>query len=555
MNEQEVVFEHQARKELLEGASILANAVRVTMGPSGHNVIIDTGAGTPIITKDGVTVAKSVRLKNKLHSIGAELLKEVAAKTNDVAGDGTTTATVLAYALLYQGEKMISSGRSSTSLKRGMDLATLKVSEFLKAKATPVADIGDIKHIGTISANGDEQIGTLLADAMEKVGKDGIITIEEAKSLATTLEVVEGMRMDGGYVSPFFVTNSEKMSAELVNPYVLVTNKKLNSMQELLPVLELASRHQRSLLVIGEDIEGEALQAMVLNKLKGALQVCAVKAPSYGDHRDELLADIAILLGATFISNSSGFSLKAITPSELGTFCKKATITRYHTTFVADGSKEKLQQRIESLRNSLNTDASLDDLQKARIKGRLAKLAGGVAVIKVGGATATEMLERKDRVEDALNATMAAAEEGIVPGGGGALFHASLHLQELIANGFFRGLTEDERAGVEVVRLACFEPFSQILRNASKHPELIADKIKEYAKHQSATVLFACEDDRKSFEMKFGYDSARHVVCNMLEKGIIDPVKVERCSLEHATSIVGLMLTSDCIILSYDNPT
>jgi len=555
MNEQEVVFEHQARKELLEGASILANAVRVTMGPSGHNVIIDYGLGTPVITKDGVTVAKAVKLKNRLHSIGAELLKEVAAKTNDVAGDGTTTATVLAYALLCQGEKMISSGRSSTALKRGMDLATSKVSQFLKSRATPVSNIDDIKHIGTISANGDEQIGTLLADAMEKVGKDGIITIEEAKSLATTLEVVEGMRMDGGYVSPFFVTNSEKMSVELINPYVLITNKKLNSMQELLPVLELASKHQRPLLVIGEDIEGEALQAMVLNKLRGALHVCAVKAPSYGDHRDELLSDIAILLGATFISNSSGFSLKTITANELGTFCKKVTITRYHTTFVADGSKEKLQQRIESLRNILSGDATLDDLQKTRIKGRLAKLAGGVAVIKVGGATVPEMLERKDRVEDALNATVAAAEEGIVPGGGGALFHASLHLQDLISAGLMCDLTDDERAGVEVVRLACLEPFSQILRNANKHPELIADKIRDFAKHQSEIVLFSCEEDRKSFEMKFGYDSARHVVCNMLEKGIIDPVKVERCSLEHATSIIGLMLTSDCIILSHDNPT
>jgi chaperonin GroEL len=551
MTQQEVIFDHHARKELLAGATILANAVRVTMGPSGHNVIIDTGSGMPIITKDGVTVAKAVSLRNRMQSMGAELLKEVATKTNDLAGDGTTTSVVVAYALLYQGEKMISSGRSSVLIKRGMELGSQKVIDFLKEVAVPVKNSDDIKHIGTISANGDVHIGELLAEAMEKVGKDGVITIEEAKSLATTLEVVEGMRMEGGYVSPFFVTNQEKMTSELINPLVLVTSKKLNNLQEILPILEIVSRARRPLLVVGDEIEGEVLQAMVLNKLKGALEICAVKAPSYGDHREELLEDLAVLTGTQFISNASGVALKGLVLANLGS-CKKVIVTRHTTTFVANTTdpqtKHNIDNKVATLRTQLETDATLDDLQKVRIKARLAKLSGGVAVIKVGGATEVEMKERKDRVDDALNATMAAAQEGIVPGGGSALYHASLFLaQELETS--LKSLNEDEKAGVDVVRLACQEPFFQILKNAGKLPELIAEKIKEEAKRQSSLLVFDTEQSKNRYEMRFGYDSRKYQVCDVFEQGVIDPILVERASVQNAVSVVGLMLTTDCVII------
>lgn len=553
-NQDEVLFGESAHNELLKGAEILAKAVRVTMGPSGHNVIIDSESG-PIITKDGVTVARSIKLKNKLHSIGAQLLKEVAAKTNDITGDGTTTATVLAFAILRQGLKMMANGRSAIEIKRGIDKGVLEVVSFLKDHSIPVRNNDDIRHVGTISANGDKLIGDILAEAVEKVGRDGIITIEEAKSLNTSLEVVEGMRFDNGYISPYMITNPEKMCAELILPIVLLTNKKLNSLQEMIPVLELAAKYNRSVLIVAEEVEGEALQTLVVNKLKGTIKVCAVKAPGYGDHRDEMLSDMCALVGGRVISSTEGASLKNLVLADFGTKCKKVIVTRYTTTIIGDtnceAQKQKIKEQVNSLKTLLETDLSMDDLQKTYIKKRLAKLSGGIAVIKVGGATEVEMKERKDRVEDALNATMAATQDGIIPGGGSALYHASIFLDKLLKGKIdnLSGLSEDEMAGVEVIISSCLEPMSQILKNAGKSPELIMDKLTDKVHHETDIKIYSTEKDKMLDAMRFGYDAYKHEICDLIERGIIDPTKVEICSIEHAASIVGLMLTSDCVII------
>lgn len=529
----EVKFGEQAHKEMLVGATILANAVMETMGPSGHNVIIQGEDTAPLITKDGITVARAINLKERLPSIGAELIKESAGKTNEVAGDGSSTATVLAYGLLSEGVKMISTGRSSIELKRGMDYGTDFILRVLKEKAIPVRDKKDVSNIGTISANGDRQIGDLLADAVERVGEEGIITVEPAKSFNTTLEVVEGMQFETGYVSPYFVTNQEKQTAELNNPYVLITNKKISSIQELLPVLELVANEGKPLLIIGDEIEGEALHTLIVNKMKSVLHTCAVKAPSYGENRIDILGDIATVTNGEVLDASSAMNLRSVQLPQLGT-CKKVIVGRHSTTIVGDSQnnvsvKEALEERIANLKTSLSETSGLDDLRKNQYKKRLAKLAGGVAVLRVGGSTEVEILEKKDRVDDALNATIAAVQEGIVPGGGTALFYAARALEERIKSPETT-LTEDEKAGAQVIINTCKLPLRVIVRNTGLSPDVVIENL---LKQNDETV---------------GYDAALKRYGNLVDFGIIDPVKVERFALEHANSVIGLMLTSNCVI-------
>jgi chaperonin GroEL len=537
---QEVVFGDKAHKKLLEGATILADAVRSTMGPSGHNVIIDTPAGPPLITKDGVTVARSINLKEKLPSMGAELLKEVASKTNELAGDGTTTATVLGHAMLQQGIKMIATGRSSIGVKRGMDFATKKIIEYLKDNSIQVRDKQDIINVGTISANGDRQVGELLAQAIEKVGSDGIITIEPAKSVQTSLEVVEGMQFDSGYVSPYFITNQEKMQSELINPYVLITNRKISAVKEIVTILEAVMKQQRALLIIGDDIEGEALHTLILNKMRNNLNVCAVKAPSYGEHRTDILSDIGVVTAGTVFDASSGVNLQNATVGQLGT-CKKVIVGRNSTTIVGDSNnvqiKEKVSERVAALKATL-TEGALDDLHIDKYKKRLAKLSGGVAVIRVGGSTEVEILEKKDRVEDALNATVAAVQEGIVPGGGCALFYAADFVENVLENWTAEApVDEDEAAGVDVILNACKMPLRTIIENTGKSADVVMHKL--------------LESIGKTDEWQhFGYDAFSGDYGNLINKGIIDPVKVSRYALEHACSVIGLMLTCNAVIVN-----
>lgn len=528
----EVKFGEQAHKEMLVGATILANAVMETMGPSGHNVIIQGEGTAPLITKDGITVARAINLKEHLPSIGAELIKESAGKTNELCGDGSSTATVLAYGLFSEGVKMIATGRSSIELKRGMDYGTKEILSFLKQKAIPVRDKKDVSNIGTISANGDRQIGDLLADAIERVGEEGIITVEPAKSFNTTLDVVEGMQFETGYVSPYFVTNQEKQTAELNNPYVLITNKKISSIQELLPVLELVANEGKPLLIIGDEIEGEALHTLIVNKMKSVLHTCAVKAPSYGENRIDILGDIATVTNGEVLDASSAMSLRNVQLPQLGT-CKKVIVGRHSTTIVGDSQnasvKEALTERVAALKTSLSETSGLDDLRKSQYKKRLAKLAGGVAVLKVGGSTEVEILEKKDRVDDALNATIAAVQEGIVPGGGTALFYAARALEERIKSS--EGvLTEDEKAGAQVIVNTCKLPLRVIVRNTGLSPDVVIENL---LKQNDETI---------------GYDAALRRYGNLVDLGIIDPVKVERFALEHANSVIGLMLTSNCVI-------
>jgi chaperonin GroEL len=547
---QEVVFGEEAQKKLLDGATVLANAVRVTMGPSGHNVIIDRQDSRPTITKDGVTVARSVKLKDRLKSVGAELIKEVASKTNDIAGDGTTTATVLAHEILSQGIKMIATNRSAVELKKGIDLATLEVVKFLKENAIAVKDNKEIAQVGTISANGDTIIGELLAEAMSKVGQDGIVTIESAKSVHTTLEVLEGMQFESGYVSPYFVTNSDKMSAELDNPLVLLTSKKISTVQEILPILDAAHKTKRALFIIADDIDGEALQMIILNKLKGALNICAVKAPSYGEHRDEILEDMATLVGGTVVTAASGVTLANIDSKQLGV-AKKVIVTRGTTTLVSDPSNQSIRQKVEERTNNLRNllqGNTLDEFQFDRAKTRLAKLSNGVAVIRVGGSTEVEMLERKDRVEDALNATQAASQEGIVPGGGTALYYASRHLKQLLATANWQALPDDVVAGIHIIQRACIAPMAQIVLNTGVTPEVVMSKLED--KIKQAIALESAEFENLKYNCAIiGYDAAKGEYCNLIERGIIDPVKVTRSALEYASSVVGLMLTCKCVML------
>lgn len=569
---QRVVFFPEAHEQLFIGASILASAVASTMGPSGHSVIIDMETGPPLITKDGVTVAKSIHLKNKLHSMGAELLKEVASKTNDIAGDGTTTATVLGHAIFAEGLKMISTGRSAIDIKKGMELATQIVVNNLKENAVPISSRNDIVNIGTISANGDRSIGELLAQAIEKVGRDGIITIEPAKSVETTLEVVEGMQIDTGYISPFFITNSEKVNCEMDNPYIFMTSNKISSIQDVVGILENVIKTSRPILLIADDVEGEALHTLIVNKTKGVVKVCAIKAPSYGEHRADILSDIQVLVGGT-VFNASSDSIKKATLTHLGS-AKKVIVNRNSTTIISDLNaerKEALAERIATLRTCLTDDKTLDALHVDKYRKRLARLSGGIAVIKVGGATEVEILEKKDRVEDAVNATLAAAQEGIVAGGGTAMFYAGQYLREMLfedrthnLHKFYK-LSADTLAGVEIIANVCEYPLDTIVKNTGASPEIVKERLRQhltghklfYIDVQAADVedLVSAVRQFKSktpvgvdASKRYGYNAATGIYGDLINDGIIDPVKVSRCAITYATSVIGLLLSCNSII-------
>ena len=517
-----VNFGADARERMLAGVDILANAVKVTLGPKGRNVVIEKSFGAPRTTKDGVTVAKEIELEDRFMNMGAQLLREVASKTNDEAGDGTTTATVLAQAIVREGMKAVSAGRNPMDLRRGIDKAVIAIVEDLKGRAQKVKGSDEIAQVGTISANGDADIGRFLADAMAKVGNEGVITVEEAKSLETELEVVEGMQFDRGYLSPYFITNADKMEATLEEPYILLFEKKLSSLQPMLPILESVVQNGRPLLIIAEDVEGEALATLVVNKLRGGLKVAAVKAPGFGDRRKAMLEDIAILTGGQVISEDLGIKLENVTIDMLGR-AKKVVVKKDDTT-VVDGSGEKadIQGRISQIRAQIEDTTS--DYDREKLQERLAKLAGGVAVIKVGGATEVEVKERKDRVDDALNATRAAVEEGIVAGGGVALFRAAQKLSVI-------GDNDDQTVGVAIVRKALEYPLRQIAENAGVEGSIVVGKLRE-SKTETE-----------------GFNAQTEQYVDMLEAGIIDPVKVVRTALQDAASVAGLIITTEASIV------
>jgi len=516
-----VQFGADARERMLQGVDILANAVKVTLGPKGRNVVIEKSFGAPRTTKDGVTVAKEIELEDKFQNMGAQLIREVASKTNDEAGDGTTTATVLAQAIVREGMKAVSSGRNPMDLRRGVEKAVLAIVEDLKKRAKKVTGSEEIAQVGTISANGDTDIGKFLADAMAKVGNDGVITVEEAKSLETELEVVEGMLFDRGYLSPYFITNADKMEATLEDPVILLFEKKLSSLQAMLPILEAVVQSQRPLLIIAEDVEGEALATLVVNKLRGGLKVVAVKAPGFGDRRKAMLEDIAILTGGQVISEDLGIKLENVTIDMLGK-AKKVVVKKDDTTIVdGSGPKADIQARIGQIRKQIEDTTS--DYDKEKLQERLAKLAGGVAVIKVGGATEVEVKERKDRVDDALNATRAAVEEGIVPGGGVALLRAAFKLN-------IKGDNEDQNVGINIVRKALEAPIRQIVENAGVEGSIVVGKLRE------------------SKDENFGFNAQTEEYVDMLKAGIIDPVKVVRTALQDAASVAGLIITTEASI-------
>lgn len=523
MSAKEIRFSTEARDGILKGVNTLANAVKVTMGPKGRNVLIEKSYGAPRITKDGVSVAKEVEVSDKFENVGAQMVKEVANKTSDLAGDGTTTATVLAQAILTEGIKSVAAGANPMDLLRGINMAVDSTVQFLKEKSKPVSTNEEIVQVGTISANGEKEIGEMLANAVEKVGKEGVITIEEAKSFQTELDVVEGMQFDKGYISPYFVTNAEKMTAELENPYILIHEKKLSGLQPILPVLEAVVQSGRPLLIIAEDIEGEALATLVVNKLRGGLRVAAVKAPGFGDRRKAMLEDIAILTGGTLISEDVGIKLENVNITMLGS-AKKVTITKDDTTIVEGaGNKEDIKARCGQIKAQIEASSSEYDIEK--LKERLAKLAGGVAVIRVGGATEVEVKEKKDRVDDAMHATKAAIEEGVVPGGGVALLRSIEKLDSLkVAN-------EDQKIGVNIIRHALMAPARQISNNAGVEGSVVIYKIL----------------DNKDFN--YGYDAASDAYTDMIKAGIIDPTKVVRTALQDAASIAGLLLTTECVIV------
>lgn len=545
---QRVVFKEDARQKMLSGAKKLADAVVSTMGPSGHNVIIDYNEnGAPLITKDGVTVAKSITLKDKLESIGAELIKEVANKTNEIAGDGTTSSTALAYHMLYKGTQQISTGRNSIFLKKGMDSAVDSVLKFLSEIKTPVSSLKDIENVGTISTNGDRELGKLITDAIESVGKDGIITIEPAKSVHTTLDIVSGMRIESGFVSPFFITNADKANCEFENPLILITANKISSMAEILPAAEIAVKNSRPLLVISDEIEGEALHTLIVNKTKGTLASCAIKAPFFGEHRAEVLADLAALTGAEVIGATSFVKLQDVTMNELGS-CPKITVTRNHTTFVGvtdESGKERVENRVNDLRNFLENNDDIDAKIVARTRARIARMSGGIAIIRVGGSTEVEINEKKDRIEDAVNATTAAVQEGILAGGGTALFYAAQRLKkiakEITATGVLpEGVTgvpeahyADFVAGYSVVSAACEAPLRIIVENTGNSPDVVISKLLE---------------NNNEFNINFGYDARNGVYTDLIEAGILDPYKVTRSAITHAASVSGLMLTCNAVV-------
>ena len=522
MAAKDVKFSRDAREGIQRGVDILANAVKVTLGPKGRNVVIDKSFGAPRITKDGVTVAKEIELKDKFENMGAQMVREVASRTNDEAGDGTTTATVLAQAIVREGMKSVAAGMNPMDLKRGIDKAVALVIEQLKSTATPIKGSSEVAQVGTISANGEKEIGEMIANAMEKVGNEGVITVEEAKSLATELDVVEGMQFDRGYLSPYFVTDSEKMIADLEDPYILLFEKKLSSLQPMLPVLEAVVQSNRPLLIIAEDVEGEALATLVVNKLRGGLKIAAVKAPGFGDRRKAMLEDIAVLTGGQVVSEDLGIKLENVTLDMLGT-AKKVSITKDDTTIVdGAGEKEAIEGRVNQIRRQIEDTSS--DYDKEKLQERLAKLAGGVAVIKVGGASEIEVKERKDRVDDALNATRAAVEEGIVPGGGIALLKATKALDGVT------GDNEDQNQGIAIVARALQAPIRQIVENAGSEGSIVVGKVLE------------------NKDPNFGYNAQTGEYEDLVKSGVIDPVKVSRIALQDAASVASLLITTEAAI-------
>ena len=524
----DILFNSDVRSKMKEGADALANAVKVTLGPKGRNVVIDKKFGAPQVTKDGVTVAKEIELEDRFQNMGAQMVKEVASKTNEQAGDGTTTATVLAQAIINVGIKNVTAGANPMDLKRGIDKAVAAVVEDLKSRSQEVGeDYSKIEQVGTISANNDNYIGKLIADAMSKVKKDGVITVEEAKGTETQVKVVEGMQFDRGYISSYFMTNTDKMLAELNNPSILITDKKISTMKDLLPILEPIARDGRELLIIAEDVDGEALTTLVVNRLRGTLKVAAVKAPGFGDRRKEMLQDIATLTGAIVVSEEKGFTLENCTPDMLGK-AEKVTITKENTTIVGGaGDADQIAERVALIRSQIATVTS--DYDREKLKERLGKLAGGVAVLYVGATTEVEMKEKKDRVEDALNATRAAVEEGYLPGGGVAYIRAISALDSL------KGDNEDENTGIRIVAKAIEEPLRQIAANAGVDGSVIIQKIKEGSGD-------------------FGYNARTDEFVNMYEAGVIDPTKVARVALENAASVAGMFLTTECGIVDLPEP-
>ncbi|MDZ4823457.1 MAG: chaperonin GroEL [Flavobacteriales bacterium] len=518
----EITFNTSAREKLKNGVDAMANAVKVTLGPKGRNVVLDKKFGAPVITKDGVTVAKEIELKDPIENMGAQMLKEVASKTADIAGDGTTTATVLAQAIVTTGLRNVASGANPMDLKRGIDKAVVAVVAELKKISKQVGnDNNRIKQVASVSSNNDETIGTLISEAMAKVGIEGVITVEEAKGTETEMKTVEGMQFDRGYLSPYFVTNAEQMEADLESAYILIYDKKISSMKELLPVLEKAAQTGKPLLIISEDVDGEALATLVVNKIRGSLRVCAVKAPGFGDRRKAMLQDIAVLTGGTVISEETGLKLENATLNDLGK-AEKITVDKDNTTIVnGAGSKDAIGGRIAEIKSQI--DKTTSDYDREKLQERLAKLAGGVAVLYIGAATEVEMKEKKDRVDDALHATRAAVEEGIVPGGGVALIRASKALEKL------KGTNEDEQTGISIVVRAIEEPLRQIVANAGGEGAVIVNKVREG------------KDD-------FGYNARTDVFENLYAAGVIDPTKVVRVALENAASIAGMLLTTECVI-------
>ena len=521
MAAKDVRFSTDARDKMLRGVDILANAVRVTLGPKGRNVVLDKSYGAPRITKDGVTVAKEIELEDKFENMGAQMVREVASKTSDIAGDGTTTATVLAQAIVREGVKLLAAGMNPMDLKRGIDLAVGEVVKDIARQSKKVQSSEEIAQVGTVAANGEKEIGQMIAKAMQKVGNEGVITVEEAKSLDSELEVVEGMQFDRGYISPYFITNAEKMVAELESPYILIYEKKLSGLQALLPLLELVVQSGKPLLIIAEDVEGEALATLVVNKLRGGLKVAAVKAPGFGDRRKAMLQDIAVLTGGELISEDLGIKLENVTIQMLGK-AKRVTITKDDTTIVhGAGKKQDIEARIGQIKQQI--DDTTSDYDKEKLQERLAKLAGGVAVIKVGGSSEVEVKERKDRVDDALNATRAAVEEGIVPGGGVALLWASKSLKA-------KGNNDDQEAGINIIRRALQAPIRQIAENAGVEGSIVVGNVTAQR------------------SPSYGYDAQTGEYGDLIAKGIIDPAKVVRVALQDAASVAGLLVTTEAMV-------
>ncbi len=523
MAAKEVKFSSDAREKMIRGVDILANAVKVTLGPKGRNVILDKSFGAPRITKDGVSVAKEIELEDKFENMGAQMVREVASKTNDIAGDGTTTATVLAQAIVKEGAKFVAAGMNPMDLKRGVDMATAAAVADLTARSKSISSTDEVAQVGTISANGDTQIGEDIAEAMQRVGNEGVITVEEAKSLETELEVVEGMQFDRGYLSPYFVTNAEKMIADLEKPLILLHEKKLTNLQPLLPILESAVQSSRPLLIIAEDVEGEALATLVVNKLRGGLKIAAVKAPGFGDRRKAMLEDIAILTGGTVISEDLGIKLENVTIDMLGT-ADKVNISKETTTIVdGAGDKTEIQARVSQIKAQIEDTSS--DYDREKLQERLAKLAGGVAVIRVGGATEVEVKEKKDRIDDALNATRAAVEEGIVPGGGCALLRAKAAVEKVSSENV------DIEAGIKIVLRALESPLRQIAENSGVEGSIVVGKIQDNIADET-----------------FGFNAQTEEYVNMIEAGIIDPTKVVRTALQDAASVAGLLITTEAMV-------